>query len=78
MERPDTSGNALLLTSEFVGRFVDMFSVPPKGVEMKPHFFRMKYLNIMDPLKKTNNLGRCVNQGKSYKLSICNQLFAYR
>lgn len=68
VEKPDNGGNNLLLTSEFVGHFVNMFSVPSKGVDLKPHVFQMKHLNIMDPLKKTNNLGRCVNQASFFRI----------
>lgn len=70
-ERGDScDGDNLLLTSEFVGHFVDMFSAPSKGIETKPNPFKMKYLNIMDPLKKDNNLGRCVNLCKTCNLSF--------
>ena len=39
-----------------------MFSVPAKGYETNLRAFSLKHLNIIDPLKQDNNLGRSVSR----------------
>lgn len=46
-----------------------MFSVPSSGLETNLRAFPLKHLNIIDPLKETNNLGRSVNRGLAHALS---------
>ncbi|KAK1284798.1 hypothetical protein QJS10_CPB21g01570 [Acorus calamus] len=46
-----------------------MFSVPPlKSSENSPKPFPLKNLNIVDPLKESNNLGRSVSKGNFYRI----------
>lgn len=62
-ELPENEQYDLLLSEEFLRNCVDMFSVPSKGVETNSRTFPLKHLNIIDPLKENNNLGRSVNKG---------------
>ncbi|KAM5583002.1 hypothetical protein ABKV19_003084 [Rosa sericea] len=67
-EVPDNGGDDVLLSEEFIRNCVDMFSVPSKGCETNLRVFSLKYLNIIDPLKENNNLGRSVNRGSFYRI----------
>ncbi|KAE9606049.1 hypothetical protein Lal_00024986 [Lupinus albus] len=66
-ERPENGGNTLL-TEEFIRGCVDSFSVPSRGVDLNLRAFPQKHLNIIDPLKENNNLGRSVNRGNFYRI----------
>jgi hypothetical protein len=63
VETPENGGEDLLLTSEFLKECLEMYSVPSRGFETNPRGFQSKHLNIVDPLKETNNLGRSVSKG---------------
>lgn len=63
-EIPEDSGKDLLLTSDFLNGCLSMFSVP---CDKNSRGFISKHLNILDPLKEDNNLGRSVSQGKKEK-----------
>lgn len=62
-EMPENGGGDLLLTNDFLRYCVDTFSVPSKGVDTSSRTFAPKHLNIVDPLKENNNLGRSVSKG---------------
>lgn len=66
MEIPENGFGDLLLTEDFYRFCVDSFSVPVKDVDMNARNFPQKHLNIVDPLKEFNNLGRSVSKGKSH------------
>jgi hypothetical protein len=57
------NGGNTLLTDEFIRSCVESFSVPPRGIDLNLRAFPHKHLNIIDPLKENNNLGRSVNKG---------------
>ena len=59
-----------MLSEEFLRNCLDMFSVPSKGLETTLRVFPQKYLNIIDPLKENNNLGRSVHRGMEYLLTL--------
>ncbi|CAJ1970767.1 unnamed protein product [Sphenostylis stenocarpa] len=61
-EVPENGGNTLL-TEEFIRSCVESFSVPSRGPDLNLRAFPQKHLNIIDPLKENNNLGRSVNKG---------------
>jgi len=61
-EVPENGGNTLL-TEEFIRSCVESFSVPSRGADLNLRAFPQKHLNIIDPLKENNNLGRSVNKG---------------
>lgn len=63
-EMPDNGGGDLLLSNEFLRSCVDRFSVPSRGYETNYRTFQPKHLNIVDPLKENNNLGRSVSKGE--------------
>ncbi|XP_020688609.1 uncharacterized protein LOC110104016 [Dendrobium catenatum] len=65
-ETVETDGGNLLLTKEFFRSCVDNFSVAPKGSDSRN--FIKKHLNIVDPLRESNNLGRSVSKGNFYRI----------
>ncbi|XP_027330565.1 uncharacterized protein LOC113846460 isoform X2 [Abrus precatorius] len=66
-EVPENGGNTLL-TEEFIRSCVESFSVPSRGLDLNLRAFSQKHLNIIDPLKENNNLGRSVNKGNFYRI----------
>ncbi|XP_008798573.2 uncharacterized protein LOC103713424 isoform X2 [Phoenix dactylifera] len=64
----ETQRGDLLLSEEFLKNCVDKFSVPPRGLENNSRTFSQKHLNIVDPLKENNNLGRSVSKGNFYRI----------
>ena len=62
-DKPENGGAGLLLSNDFLRYCVDMFSIP-KGVDLNSRTFSRKHLNIIDPLKENNNLGRSVSKGR--------------
>ncbi|XP_057484694.1 uncharacterized protein LOC130771094 [Actinidia eriantha] len=68
VEMPPNVGDDLMLSEEFIRNCLDMFSVPSKGLETTLRVFPQKYLNIIDPLKENNNLGRSVHRGNFYRI----------
>ncbi|XP_059593517.1 uncharacterized protein LOC100253523 isoform X3 [Vitis vinifera] len=67
-ELPENGQDDLLLSEEFLRNCVDMFSVPFRGLETNSRTFPLKHLNIIDPLRENNNLGRSVNKGNFYRI----------
>ncbi|XP_031271328.1 uncharacterized protein LOC116129750 [Pistacia vera] len=70
-ELVDTLGNdgdELLLSQEFLRRCREIYSVPIKALETTGHEFPVKHLNIVDPLKDNNNLGRSVSKGNFHRI----------
>ncbi|KAK9734246.1 hypothetical protein RND81_04G125900 [Saponaria officinalis] len=67
-EKPETSGGELLLSDEFMRECVGKFHVPSRGAEMNYKTFLQKHLNIVDPLKENNNLGRSVSKGNFFRI----------
>lgn len=65
METQEYEGADLLLSEEFLQNCRDMFSVSTLGSESRSNEFPIKHLNIIDPLKDNNNLGRSVGRGIS-------------
>ena len=59
-ETPDCDRDKLLLSREFLRNCMDILSVPTSDTTVE---FPIKHLNIMDPLKSNNNLGRSVSRG---------------
>ncbi|KAL1541035.1 hypothetical protein AAHA92_25305 [Salvia divinorum] len=68
VKMPEHSCNRLLLTEEFLNRSMELFSVPSRGLDANPKAFQPKHLNIIDPLKENNNLGRSVHRGNFYRI----------
>ncbi|KAG6401354.1 hypothetical protein SASPL_138208 [Salvia splendens] len=68
VKMPKHRCNCLLLTEEFLNRSMELFSVPSRGLDANPKAFQPKHLNIIDPLKEKNNLGRSVHRGNFYRI----------
>ncbi|KAL9253730.1 HESO1-like protein [Drosera capensis] len=67
-ERAENGGGGFLLGDDFFKEFLDMFSVPPKTNEAISKIFTQKHLNIVDPLKDNNNLGRSVSKASFFRI----------
>ncbi|XP_059659864.1 uncharacterized protein LOC132306489 isoform X2 [Cornus florida] len=68
VDMPEYRDDDLMLSEEFIRNCVDMFSVPSRGLEMNLRAFPQKHLNIIDPLRENNNLGRSVHRGNFYRI----------
>ncbi|KAJ1297232.1 hypothetical protein BS78_01G362000 [Paspalum vaginatum] len=62
VEATVTHTDELLFDREFLTGSVDKATVSPKNFDACYTRFRPKHLNIIDPLKEYNNLGRSVNK----------------
>lgn len=62
------NGNESLISQEFLRNFRDKFAFLMKELENGAHEFPIKHLNIVDPLKSSNNLGRSVNKGNFHRI----------
>ncbi|KAG0546324.1 hypothetical protein BDA96_02G437900 [Sorghum bicolor] len=58
----------LLLGKEFQQGYLDRLVVIPNEFEGCDTQFRQKFLNIIDPLKANNNLGRSVSKANFYRI----------
>lgn len=67
-EAPENDGGDLLLTKDFLIQCSQMFSDPPRALDNNSGTFPKKHLNIVDPLKENNNLGRSVSKGNFYRI----------
>ncbi|WCJ20058.1 PAP/OAS1 substrate-binding domain superfamily [Euphorbia peplus] len=67
-ESQDNTTSGLLLPPEFLRSCREEFSVPVKAIENGGHEFPLKHLNILDPLKYDNNLGRSVSKGNFHRI----------
>ncbi|XP_031103777.1 uncharacterized protein LOC116007281 isoform X1 [Ipomoea triloba] len=67
-EAPENGGGDFLLSNDFIRYCVSKFSVPSRGFETNARTFQQKHLNIVDPLKENNNLGRSVSKGNFYRI----------
>ncbi|KAL0284184.1 UNVERIFIED_CONTAM: hypothetical protein Sangu_2841900 [Sesamum angustifolium] len=68
LKMPESGRKDLLLSEEFLENCMEMFSVSFRGLEAQPKAFQTKHLNIIDPLKENNNLGRSVHRGNFYRI----------
>ncbi|KAK4407651.1 hypothetical protein Sango_0346100 [Sesamum angolense] len=68
VETPESGWNNLMLSEEFLENCMEMFSVSSRTPEGNPKAFQAKHLNIIDPLKENNNLGRSVHRGNFYRI----------
>ncbi|KAL4310472.1 hypothetical protein GQ457_01G035670 [Hibiscus cannabinus] len=68
VETSEIGRGDLLLSNDFLRECVEMFSVPSRGFETNSRTFPQKHLNIVDPLRENNNLGRSVSKGNFYRI----------
>ncbi|GAV62491.1 NTP_transf_2 domain-containing protein [Cephalotus follicularis] len=64
----ENEGDELLFSQEFLKYCRETFSVPLMAQETKVQHFPVKHLNIIDPLKDNNNLGRSVSKGNFHRI----------
>ncbi|KAJ0246838.1 Uncharacterized protein HA466_0173210 [Hirschfeldia incana] len=57
------NGHELLLDEKFLRDCVELYNAPTKTVETNGLEFPIRHLNIVDPLKHSNNLGKSVTKG---------------
>ncbi|CAA2974686.1 Hypothetical predicted protein [Olea europaea subsp. europaea] len=67
-ETPEDGSGDLLLTDDYLRSCIEMFSVPLRYADQKSRGFQQKHLNIVDPLKEINNLGRSISKGNFYRI----------
>ncbi|XP_057869040.2 uncharacterized protein LOC131076031 [Cryptomeria japonica] len=67
-EPPETDGAELLLNEEFLKSCSDLYSVLPKSHDNQNRSLTPKSLNIIDPLRENNNLGRSVSKGNFFRI----------
>ncbi|ESR49132.1 hypothetical protein CICLE_v10031278mg [Citrus x clementina] len=67
-ETVENDGDELLLSPEFLKKCREIYSVPITALETTGHEFAIKHLNIVDPLKDNNNLGRSVSKGNFHRI----------
>ncbi|KAL6657364.1 hypothetical protein ACP70R_005144 [Stipagrostis hirtigluma subsp. patula] len=65
---PTAVHDELLLGKEYLKGSLDRLLVVPYGSDGCDTNFRQKYLNIIDPLKGSNNLGRSVSKASFYRI----------
>ncbi|XP_039001898.1 uncharacterized protein LOC120128248 [Hibiscus syriacus] len=68
VETPENGAGDLLLSNDFLRECVEVFSIPSRGFETNSQAFPQKHLNIVDPLRENNNLGRSVSKGNFYRI----------
>ncbi|XP_038705345.1 uncharacterized protein LOC120001093 isoform X2 [Tripterygium wilfordii] len=64
---PENDGDKLLLSREVLRNCRETFSDSVKALETSCEF-RVKHLNILDPLKEDNNLGRSISKGNLHRI----------
>ncbi|KAG4196570.1 hypothetical protein ERO13_A06G179700v2 [Gossypium hirsutum] len=67
-ESPENDGDELLLSRDFLNHCRVAYSGSMQPLEIAPNVFPVKYLNIIDPLKESNNLGRSVSKGNFHRI----------
>ncbi|KAK8977619.1 hypothetical protein V6N11_013404 [Hibiscus sabdariffa] len=68
VETPETDGDELLLSRDFLSYCRETYSVSMQSLEIGAGVFPVKYMNIVDPLKVNNNLGRSVSKGNFHRI----------
>ncbi|CAI9776521.1 unnamed protein product [Fraxinus pennsylvanica] len=68
VKMPENGRKDMMLSEEFLEKCVGMFSGSTQSLETIPKAFQPKSLNIFDPLKENNNLGRSVHKGNFYRI----------
>ncbi|CAA0820632.1 PAP/OAS1 substrate-binding domain superfamily [Striga hermonthica] len=78
VKMPEGGRNHLLLSEEFLENCLELFSVPSRGLKANSRAFQPKHLNIIDPLKGNNNLGRSVHRGNFYRIQSAFKFGAHK
>ncbi|KAK9758060.1 hypothetical protein RND81_01G204000 [Saponaria officinalis] len=67
-EPPRKDGGELLLSKDFLQACNAEYAVYPGELENQGQPFISKHLNVIDPLRINNNLGRSVNKGNFFRI----------
>ncbi|XP_037433754.1 uncharacterized protein LOC119300955 isoform X1 [Triticum dicoccoides] len=67
-DSPGIHDDCFLEREKFLRECAQMFTAPPRNNERNTRPFPRKFLNIVDPLKQSNNLGRSVSKGNFYRI----------
>jgi hypothetical protein len=70
-EPPRKNEGTLLLTKAFLDTCSETYSVVPTTSDNQTRTFNVKFLNVLDPLRESNNLGRSVSKGGSIYKPTC-------
>ncbi|KAK7282426.1 hypothetical protein RIF29_11178 [Crotalaria pallida] len=70
VESPECDRAGFLLSREFLNSYRDMCFVQARASETKTNEFPTKFMNISDPLKSNNNLGRSVSKGSFQRIKM--------
>ncbi|KAG5019344.1 hypothetical protein AAZX31_06G137500 [Glycine max] len=68
VDRPECDQDEFLLHKEFLINYRDIFSSKAKSSETTTNTFPVKHINILDPLRNDNNLGRSVNEASFHRI----------
>ncbi|XP_042437685.1 uncharacterized protein LOC122023577 isoform X1 [Zingiber officinale] len=68
VDMANSNASDLLFSNAFIKECVEKFSAPSRFSETSSKVFSKKHLNIVDPLKQNNNLGRSVSKGNFYRI----------
>ncbi|MED6185100.1 hypothetical protein PIB30_053787 [Stylosanthes scabra] len=69
-ETPDCERHGFLLDKEFLRKYRDMCLISARAYETTTHEFPTKHMNILDPLRNDNNLGRSVSRGSLHRIKF--------
>nr|AAM76764.1 hypothetical protein [Arabidopsis thaliana] len=67
----ETGNHEVFLDEKFFRECMELYSGETGVVEASRKYFPVKYYNILDPLKHSNNLGRSVTKGNMVRLRNC-------
>ncbi|GMI72465.1 hypothetical protein like AT3G56320 [Hibiscus trionum] len=67
-ETPETDGDGYLLSRDFLSYSRETYSMSMQSLDIGANVFPIKYMNIVDPLKANNNLGRSVSKGNFHRI----------
>jgi hypothetical protein len=80
VEPPRMDSGELLLSKAFLDSCSSAYGVMPRTQENQGQPFVSKHLNVIDPLRTNNNLGRSVNKGNcqpTFRLSYRRSVVIY-
>ncbi|KAJ0979219.1 hypothetical protein J5N97_014693 [Dioscorea zingiberensis] len=79
VEPPVTNGGGTLIRADLLKEYLLLFSAPfNDDAEHQARDFSLKYLNIVDPLRESNNLGRSVGIGNFQRIVSAFTLGAHK
>ncbi|KAH1193890.1 Poly(A) RNA polymerase cid14 [Glycine max] len=78
IDTPEYDQGEFLLQKEFLKNYRDMCSSKAKASETMTNAFPVKHMNILDPLRNNNNLGRSVNIGNLSRIRLAFSLGSQR